>query len=520
MRKDIEAHRAYAAFRDEDNVGEMTRPRKTSSRLWMLTALCLAVVGALVLWPPPLGTRTATMASTTTTRTTVEQDVDVGEAVDLTTFLPDRVQEGRDACRVPNDVLGGEDSWACLATVNETAQNKLFWWFVPPVNEAAKAQRKKAAPELEPMTIILWLQGGPGSSSLFGMFGEMGPFGLGPDLQLSPREWTWARKYGMLFVDNPAGTGFSVAEKGEYCDNTREQVSQQLVSLLRSFYTTFPELRKGKLVVAGESYGGHYTMGLSALLAKQDFVPFLGVSAGNAWIDPVHHVPRYPDVMYNLGIISAVERARIEDYTARATALIKAGRMSEAFTVWDAMINGDLLGAPSYFANVTGLTDYFNYMRMEEPPSEDLFGKFVDQPHVRKGIHVGSIPFGAHSRDVEMALRGDFMVSFRPEVEALLEASVPVLIYNGMLDVIIHPVLTAGMLERLEFPDAASYRAEPQRIWKDKKGVVAGYWKHAGSLTSVVLRGAGHMVPADQPEHAFHLIDTFIERASAAVQDN
>lgn len=436
---------------------------------------------------------------------------DVGEPIDVVQFLPDRINEARDACRVPNEVLGGVDSWACLATVNETAENQLFWWFVPPVKEEGRSAN--SVESLEPMTVILWLQGGPGSSSLFGMFGELGPFSLDSRLDLKWREWSWTRKYGMLFVDNPAGTGFSVAQKGEYCDNTRDQVSHQLVSLLQSFYTMFPELQKGDLIVAGESYGGHYTMGLSALLAKQDFIPFIGVSAGNAWIDPVHHVPRYPDVLYNVGLISAIERKQIANYTTRATNHIIANEMSEAFAVWDEMINGDLSGEPSYFANVTGLTDYFNYMRTEEPPEEDLFGKFVDQPHVRRGIHVGSIPFGAHSRDVEMALRSDFMVSFRPEVEQLLNSSVPVLIYNGMLDVIIHPVLTEGMLERLQFPEAKEYHAQGQKIWKDSQGMVAGYWKTAGSLTTVVIRNAGHMVPADQPSHAFHLIDQFVQIA-------
>lgn len=55
------------------------------------------------------------------------------------------------------------------------------------------------------------LQGGPGCSSLFGTFYLNGPFALQTDLTLQPNPGRWNRQYGMLFVDQPIGTGFSVA---------------------------------------------------------------------------------------------------------------------------------------------------------------------------------------------------------------------------------------------------------------------------------------------------------------------
>ena len=46
-------------------------------------------------------------------------------------------------------------------------------------------------------------------------------------------------------------------------------------------------------------------------------------------------------------------------------------------------------------------------------------------------------------------------------------------------------------------------------VWRlfDSDPDVAGYVKQAGLVTQAVMRGAGHMVPFDQPERALDLLD-------------
>ena len=60
-------------------------------------------------------------------------------------------------------------------------------------------------PETSP--VALWLQGGPGGSSLYGMFVENGPFGVDENMNLVPRNLTWVNRHNMLYIDNPVGTG-------------------------------------------------------------------------------------------------------------------------------------------------------------------------------------------------------------------------------------------------------------------------------------------------------------------------
>ena len=59
--------------------------------------------------------------------------------------------------------------------------------------------------------MVLWLQGGPGSPSLYGMLRMHGPFILSYDEHnntkavVNPHAWT--KKANMLYIDNPVGAG-------------------------------------------------------------------------------------------------------------------------------------------------------------------------------------------------------------------------------------------------------------------------------------------------------------------------
>ena len=71
--------------------------------------------------------------------------------------------------------------------------HNLFYWFF-----------KHSDPEVP---LLLWLNGGPGASSMFGLFGENGPLrvsrtGSGPDdLSLHAADGSWADSYSIVFVD-------------------------------------------------------------------------------------------------------------------------------------------------------------------------------------------------------------------------------------------------------------------------------------------------------------------------------
>ncbi|KAF2178318.1 carboxypeptidase S1 [Zopfia rhizophila CBS 207.26] len=89
-------------------------------------------------------------------------------------------------------------------TLEQYQQNysiNTFFWFVEARQE----------PEKAPLTI--WLNGGPGSSSMIGLFREAGPCEV---VQMNDgtygtqaRMWGWDRSSNILFIDQPTQVGFS-----------------------------------------------------------------------------------------------------------------------------------------------------------------------------------------------------------------------------------------------------------------------------------------------------------------------
>jgi len=446
------------------------------------------------------------------------EDEDCGEEVCITDFLLQNDPAGaRNASEVFDVFPDGVQSFAGYAAVNTTAKNKLFFWYVPAMNG------DKDAP------LLIWLQGGPGGSSLFGMFAEMGPFLVEDDGSLTKRPVGWNEKYSMIFIDNPVGAGFSYTDTEDgYCTDTKTQVSAQLYEMMQQFYQVFPEQLTNKLFITGESYAGHYVPGLGHYIFTENnklqtrvgggletdavVIPLAGVAIGDGWIDPHSHLGAYPDMLFNLGLLDHNERAVVRDYVTRSQHAIEQGDYYGAFTVWDEMINGDIYPYPNYYHNVTGSLDYDNFMNTVEPADLGNYYPFVTAAATRRGIHAGSTPYGGGGNQCEMHLLDDFMVSFKQEVEVLAD-NMKVLIYSGQLDVIIGAALTEAMMPSLGWSGSERFHRARKSVWRitPQDTDVAGYAKQYDTLTQVVVRGAGHLVPYDQPERALDMLVKWIE---------
>ena len=51
---------------------------------------------------------------------------------------------------------------------------------------------------------------------------------------LKPKYSTWIQTANVLFIDNPAGVGFSIADNNSVAKNT-EEIFSDLISVLRTF---------------------------------------------------------------------------------------------------------------------------------------------------------------------------------------------------------------------------------------------------------------------------------------------
>jgi carboxypeptidase C (cathepsin A) len=123
-------------------------------------------------------------------------------------------------------------------------QQMWFWFF-------ESRNNPKTAP------LALWLSGGPGCSSMIGLFQENGPCTFnnvsGSIPVLNP--YSWNSYANMLYVDQPISTGFSF---GTDDANSTDTAAPFVWELLQGFYALFPEYENRNFGLFTESYGGHY----------------------------------------------------------------------------------------------------------------------------------------------------------------------------------------------------------------------------------------------------------------------
>lgn len=387
----------------------------------------------------------------------------------------------------------------------ETYENHMFWWYFPPQTGNTSAP------------VVIWLQGGPGGSSLFGLFSEMGPFSLTADLEVVDRPSSWNKRYGMLFIDNPVGAGFSyTTDDSGYCNNTARDVSSNLYALIQNFYGVFPELLNNDLYITGESYAGHYVPAFAYYIDLNQHtapfkIPLKGIAVGDGWIDPIEQVRGYPELMYNVGMIDTHQRSVIQEICDETVKFISEGEYELAFDVWDKMLNGDVFPYGNLFHNMTGSNDYDNFLNTNAPESFGYYSKYVNQPNIREALHVGNAIFHDGSA-CEHHLIPDFMKSFKCELAGLME-SYKVLIYSGQLDIIIGAALTERFLQTVQWSGQDRFQNSSRMVWRlsPSDPEVAGYVKVVDNFQQVVVRGGGHILPYDQPDRSLDMITRFIE---------
>ncbi|KAG8227812.1 hypothetical protein J437_LFUL010970 [Ladona fulva] len=427
---------------------------------------------------------------------------DSGEPLFLSPLIEDgKIDEARKLATV-NTLNCSEKvtSYSGYITVNKEFNANLFFWFFP-----AKYDYEKAP-------VVLWLQGGPGATSLFGLFTENGPFFISKKLYLKSRKYSWSNTHSVLYIDNPVGTGYSFTDDDRGYSRNETSVGENLYSCLLQFFKMFPEIQRNEFFVTGESYAGKYVPAISYTIHEKNpkakmHINLKGFAIGNGLSDP-EHMLKYSSYLYQHGLIDSHVRDIFSTKESEAVKLIQNKQYDKAFGIFDELLNGDLLPYKTLFYNATGFTFYFNYLHDHDESQFGDLGKYIQQSSVRKAIHVGNKPFN-DGKKVEMNLQNDIMQSVKPWVEALLDSGMyRAVIYSGQLDIIVPYPATVSFLQSLKWSGAEKYANATRNIWH-VGGSLAGYVKVAGPLTEVLIRNAGHMAPTDQPKWALDLINRF-----------
>lgn len=114
---------------------------------------------------------------------------------------------------------------------------------------------------------------------------ENGPYWVDSQLQLHENPFSWNVQATMIYVDQPAGAGFSFAD-AEYIHD-EAAVAQEMSSFLQQFFQKYPKYSKQQFFIAGESYGGRYVPALAQQILKDKMnINLKGISIGNGLVSP------------------------------------------------------------------------------------------------------------------------------------------------------------------------------------------------------------------------------------------
>eukprot|EP00033_Pygsuia_biforma_P002605 GCRY01002883.1.p1 GENE.GCRY01002883.1~~GCRY01002883.1.p1 ORF type:complete len:430 (-),score=61.35 GCRY01002883.1:73-1362(-) len=374
--------------------------------------------------------------------------------------------------------------------------------------------------------ILLWLQGGPGVSSLLGEFLEIGPERFQLDGTFRTNPVSWNQRYHLLFVDQPVGSGFSYTNDKNAFPQSTAQAADVMWLALQQFFHQYPEFKNNPFFITGESYGGKYIPALAQRIlegnqAVLEHTPFplasyapqandsvvvhlKGLAIGDGWMHPVLQNKAYVDAPYAVGLYDLREKKLAQEIyedlvkAIEAENWVYANVLSNKIQKFMADSAGsdedDFLNAKSAIdAYLPALTEYLN------------------SPAAKTRFNVGNHSWAFYNATTEDAFNSDQQRSILPIFRELLP-QIPILLYCGNLDMNCGCLSLDYTLNALaeSWPEAA-YLLGRKKVFYHVDGALSGYYKEYLNLRVLVVRNAGHELPYYQGKIAFDMIERFVE---------
>lgn len=390
--------------------------------------------------------------------------------------------------------------------VNRSSESALFYVFY---------EAQKPTSSLSESPLVVWLQGGPGCSSMYGNFLELGPWRVNfhgerrDSFSLEPNPGAWNRKFGILFLDNPIGAGFSIASTPEEIPRDELSVAKHLFFAITAFLELNPSFKSRPVYIAGESYAGKYVPAIGYYILKKNAghltehrrVNLAGIAIGNGLTDPVNQIATHASNAYFAGLINRRQKIELEKLQSEAISLAKFGLWSKATNARYAIMDS--------LQEMTGLATMYDYTK-KVPYKINSVTQFLQKEEVKKALGVKeSEGFYRCSDSVHHALHEDVMKSVKNMVEEVVKKRIKVLLYQGQYDLWDGVVATEAWVRTMGWEEIGNFLMAERQIWK-REGEVAGYLQKWRNLSNVVVFGAGHLVPADQPLNSQEMIENWI----------
>ncbi|XP_020167121.1 serine carboxypeptidase-like 45 isoform X2 [Aegilops tauschii subsp. strangulata] len=393
-----------------------------------------------------------------------------------------------------------------------------------------------AEAELDPATkpLVLWLNGGPGCSSVgVGAFSENGPFRPSGNALMS-NEYSWNKEANMLYLESPAGVGFSYSTDPSFYGGVGDSMTaRDNLRFLEGWFAKFPQYKGRNLYIAGESYAGHYVPQLAQRMVefddKEKLFNLKGIALGNPVLEfstdfnsraeffwshglisdstyniftTVCNYSRYVSEYYHGSISSVCDRV-MSQVTKETSRFVDKYDVTLDVCISSVLMQSQVL-TPS-----PNSTEQLN--RALDVCVEDETMNYLNRKDVQKAMHaqLNGVPKWTVCSSVLEYKQLDLQIPTINIVGALVKSGIPVLVYSGDQDSVIPLTGSRTLVHRL----AKRLRLNatvPYRVWFQGKQVGGWTQVFGDALSFATIRGASHEAPFSQPERSLVLFRAFL----------
>ncbi|XP_074558556.1 serine carboxypeptidase-like 34 [Curcuma longa] len=439
-----------------------------------------------------------------------------------------RQQQADQVARLPGQPPVGFRQFAGYVTVNESHGRALFYWFFEAADNAAHKP------------LVLWLNGGPGCSSIgFGEAEELGPFLTqkgAPELRLNKQSWN--KEANLLFVESPVGVGFSYTNTSSDLKNLGDKITaEDSYIFLVNWFKRFPQFKSQEFYIAGESYAGHYVPQLSEkifdenkLASRENFINLKGFLIGNALLDDDTDQTGMIDYAWDHAVISDRVYHDVKsscNFSEETSTDACNAALGEYYAVYDIIDMYSLYAPicvddystatstkkPRFISGVAPKLSSRHSQWHRKPSGYDpcvssYTAVYFNRRDVQEALHAnasGKIPYKwTHCSD-EFDEWMDSPASILPIIRKLVDGGIRVWVFSGDTDGRIPVTSTRYTLRKLGLKTVREWTP-----WYDHQQVGGWTIVYDQGLTFVTVRGAGHQVPTFAPRQARQLLRSFL----------
>lgn len=389
------------------------------------------------------------------------------------------------------------NQYAGYVTVDPEAGRTLFYYFVEsPQNSSNKP-------------LLLWLNGGPGCSSLgYGAMEELGPFRVNSDGKtLFRNQYSWNQVANVLFLESPAGVGFSYSNTtSDYRNTGDKSTAADSHTFLVNWLERFPHYKNRDFYVTGESYAGHYVPQLAYTIismkkyTNQASIKLKGIAIGNAWIDKNTGIKGIYDYLWTHALNSDETNAGINKYcdyvTGRFSYLCNKYRRKGSQEAG----NIDIYNIYAPLCHRSTPKSIPGSVKEFDPCSGDYVYSYLNLAKVQQALHAINTSWSPCS-DHEYK---DSPTTVLPIIRKLIASGIRIWVYSGDMDGRVPITSSRYSINTLHLPVETAWHP-----WYTNQEV-GGYVVQYRGLTLLTVRGSGHTVPSYQPERALTMISSFL----------